>query len=359
MRTSLMVALLLLALASALVAQTNPVVSYAYVGTNSKKIYAFAVHQNGSSTALSGSPFSGPGAYVANTTNFLFADDGTNIASYQRSSTGSIHQIATINGVAHNDTPNGSGVGILTLDRTGATLYAGEENFQGTSNNAFAEFTKRSNGSLTFRANSPINVNYGGWLTFSTSNNFAYGDGCYFATWSLFGFHRASDGTLTPFDPGTTTPPNTTQDFCPGAMASSARGYLAVAYSTVGGLNPAWRIAIYKVTSSGALQFVSSTGTSFNAIHSIRFESTGNYLAVGGNGIAVYRLNSNATLTKTGGRSFTTATFFGVQWDHSWHILANSSAHFWVFNGRLGALSQAGSTHSVTNSTNVAVVPLV
>jgi hypothetical protein len=359
MRTSMMVAILLLALASSLVAQTNPIVSYAYVGTHSKKIYAYAVHQNGSSTALSGSPFSGPGAYVANTTNFLFASDGTNIASYQRSSTGSIHQVATINGVAHNDTPAGSGVGLLTLDRTGATLYAGEQNFQGTGNNAYAEFAKQSNGSLVFKANTPINVNYGDFLTFSTNNSFAFGTGCTMATWSLYGFHRSSTGTLTPFDPGNTIPPNTTQDLCPGAMASSARGYVAVAYFTVGGLNPVWRIAIYKVTSSGALQFISSVGTSFSTIHSIRFESTGNYLAVGGNGIAVYRLNSNATLTKTGGRSYPSATFFGIQWDHSWHILANSSAHFWVFNGRLGALSLAGSTHSVTNSTNVAVVPLV
>jgi 6-phosphogluconolactonase (cycloisomerase 2 family) len=359
MRTSSMIAILLLALGSLLFAQTNPIVSYAYVGTRSKKIYAYGVHQNGSSTALSGSPFSGPGAYIANTTNFLFATDGTNIASYQRSSTGSIHQVATINGVAHNDTPDESGVGFLTLDRTGATLYAGEQDFQGPSNNAYAEFTKRSNGSLAFLANTPINVNYGGPLTFTTGNTLAYGTGCSMATWSVFAFHRSSTGTLTPFDPGTTIPPNTTQDLCPAAMASSARGYVAVAYFTVGGLTPVWRIAIYKVTSSGALQFISSVGTSFSTIRSIRFESTGNYLAVGGNGIAVYRLNSNATLTKTGGRSYPSATFFGIQWDHSWHILANSSAHFWVFNGRLGALSLAGSTHSVTNSTNVAVVPLL
>jgi hypothetical protein len=353
-----MVAILLLALATSLAAQTNPIVSYAYVGTNSKKIYAFAVHQNGSSTALSGSPFSGPGAFIANTTNFLFANDGTNIASYQRSSTGSIHQVATINGIAHNDTPTGSGVGTLTLDRTGATLYAGEQDFQGASNNAYAEFAKQSNGSLAFRANTPINVNYGGFLTFSTNNSFAYGTGCSMATWDVFGFHRSSTGTLTPFDTGNTIPPNTTQDVCPGATASSSRGYLAIAYTTIG-LPAATRIATYQITSSGALKFISSTATSFSTIHSMRFEATGNYLAVGGNGIAVYRLNSNGTLTKMSGRSFTTATFFGVQWDHSWHILANSTSNFWVFNARLGILSQAGPTHPVGNSTNVAVVPLV
>jgi len=356
LRTTLV---LVLAFAPSLFAQTtNPVVAYAYAGTGSNRIFAYAVRANGTTTALPGSPFTGPGIRVVNTTNFLFATDFTNIITYQRSSTGAIHPVATINGVAHNDTPADSEVGFLTLDRTGASLYAGEINFQSTGNNAFAEFAKQSNGSLQFRANTPINVNDGGPLVFSTNNAFAYGTGCTMATWTIFGFFRAPNGTLTSFDPGTTIPPTTTVDLCPGAAASSSRGYLAVAYSTVAAV-PVWSIAIYQISSSGSLRRVSTHSTTFPSISSMRFDQTGNFLAVGGKGIAIYRLNSNATITKLSGRIDTSVNFNSVVWDHNSHVLATSSSAFYGFNVRLGVISQVGSSHPIGSSgTNVAVIPL-
>ena len=367
MRTLRTLSVLLLASASTLLAQTsttNPIVSYAYVGTYSsstpRHTYGYAIHANGSSSAISGSPFAGVSGYLANTLNYVFTTDGHSIETYHRSTSGSLSAVATIDGTAHNDTPQGSGVGLLTLDRTGSTLYAGEIDFQGASNNAYAEFHKLSNGSLSFFANSPINVNDGGELTFSHSNAFAYTGGCYFATWTLLGFYRATDGKLTPFDTGNTFPPDPNNyDYCPGAIASSARNYLAVSYAAFGAQEYT-HIEIYKITSSGALQKVSSKGTIFRSVNSVRFESTGNYLAVAGDkGIAIYKLNSNATLSRITPSVDSSISFKEVRWDDNRHLIARTSSALYVFNFANGVLSQAGSAHGISNTTlSLAVTPL-
>jgi hypothetical protein len=368
MRTLRTLSILLLAFASTLLAQTsttNPVVSYAYIGaapipTPSNHIYGFAVHANGATTLIPGSPFPGVSGFLANTTNYLFSTDRKSIVTYHRSSTGAITRVAGIDGTAHNDTPEDSSVGPLTLDRTGATLYAGEVNFQGTSNNAYAEFTKNSNGSLSFLANTPINVNDGGELVFSHNNAFAYTGGCYFATWEVLGFYRAGSGKLTPFDAGNTVPPSSNNvDLCPSGMASSARGYLAVGYNAIGG-SQYGRIAVYKITSAGALQRISTVGTIFRSIISIRFDPAGNNLAVAGDrGIAVYRLNSNATLSRVTPSLDPSVMFREVRWDNSGNVLARANLALYVFHFSSGTLTQVGSPHSIAEgTTSLAVVPL-
>lgn len=304
----------------------SPVVAYAYVGTDSNQgtpgqIFAFSVQENGSAQAVSGSPFSAASGWLAITTHYLFATDGTNIITYARSNSGSLSPVSSINGTAHNDNPNEGEVVGLTLDRSGSTLYAGEADFQGADNDAFAFFEKNnSTGHLSFLGNSPINVNYGGPLTFSHDNEFAYGFGCYFATWDLFGFSRATSGKLTSFDPGTTYPPEQTgDDLCPSAVASSAKGYLAVAYLDIQSAQN--RLILYRVTSSGGLTTLpgSEAATSFKGVNgsagvnALWFDPTGTYLAAAGmNGLQVFLLHSNGTLSAVGSAVLTGATVLNV-----------------------------------------------
>src|SRR4051794_15163141 len=100
MRTPRIFAILCLAFASTLVAQTsNPVVSYAYVGSSTattQKIYAYAIHSNGAATPVTGSPFSGPANYLANSDSYVFGTDGTIIETYARWSDGTLHKKSSV-----------------------------------------------------------------------------------------------------------------------------------------------------------------------------------------------------------------------------------------------------------------------
>ncbi len=189
------------------VTSTAPV-AYVYVGNGpvgnatSEKITAFSVLSNGTAKRVAGTPVTGPSLGLQVSSGHVYATDGTNVATYLRTpTTGAFHVSSVINGVAHNDTPNGSGVGTLTLDRTAQSLYLGEIDFQGADNNAYAEYAAVSGGKLKFLMNSNINVNYGGSLVFSHNNLHAYESGCFFLGFQINGFIRASNGTLINFNP--------------------------------------------------------------------------------------------------------------------------------------------------------------
>ena len=102
-------------------------------------------------------------------------------------------------------------------------------------------FDKGTQGQLT-AASELSGAQSDGELQFNHSNKFAYttyqpflnlpevtGQHCSFEAYS-----RAADGTLNPFDPQLSPPVGVAQsDFCPASVASSALGYLAVAYRTL------------------------------------------------------------------------------------------------------------------------------
>ncbi len=135
----------LLAFTSVLSAQTitnpttNPIVAYAYVGENTTpgNISAFAIRLDGMISRVSGSPFRGPAQNLVVSSGYVIGTDRLNITTYTRLATGALLLSSVVNGVAHNDTPNGSAVGGMTLDRTGSSLYASEINFRGTDNAAY------------------------------------------------------------------------------------------------------------------------------------------------------------------------------------------------------------------------------
>lgn len=368
MRTLRLSSVILLALTSGILAQTNeaattsnPAVAYIYVGSSAKPghISAFSAQKNGSLEGVSGSPFAGPSQAIVVSSGFLFGTDGTNIAAFDRSSNGALHQVSSVNGVSHNDTANDSAVGLLTLDRSAGSLYASEINFQGTDNDAYAEFANLHNGTIVFRANSDINVNFGGLLQFSESDEFAYGAGCYFADWDVYAFHRTSTGGLAMFDPGNTFPPNPTGDFlCPDSEATSARGFLAIMYGPASA-GSKQSIITYRITSTGGLEEVSASVIATNFIGAnLQFDPSGNFLAAAGqNGIEIFKMNSEGLLTPLGHAVEPGVTFLGAHWDSAGHLYAISNAALYVFTLGSTGLTPVGSPHPISNAAWLAVLP--
>ena len=366
--------LVLLACATTLPAQsrpiststtTNPTVAYVYVGKSSLsspngKIYAYSVLQDGSLHPVSGSPFTGPagmgvaGGIVVSPAR-LFGTDGTHIATYTRSSNGALHLNKEIDATAHNDTPAPDSASFaMTLDRTNTSLYAAEINFQGSDNNAYAEFGVGSTGTLSFKANSAIDVNYSDQLELSGSNAFAYGQGCFFGSWEVFGLARAANGSLSSFDPGFQypSPSNSNDVFCPVSMSTSGHGYLADAYLS-NASNSVERIGIYQILGSGKLSWVTNSTLSVPFTDGkLRFDPTGNYLAVAGTGgIAVYQLNAAShKLVKLGSTLDKTAAFVDARWDNHGHLYGVSNTALYVFTVGGGKFTATGSAHQIGTS---------
>lgn len=330
--------------------------------TVSGPITGFNVAADGSTTPAHDSPFKGANGSLATNGTFLFATDGTNIVSYAIGSEGSLALVSMIDGTANNDTPTGSGVGALSLDRTGSTLYAGEINFQGADNDAFAFFNVSPSGTLSFLANSVINVNFSGRLIFTQDNKHAYGQGCFFLGWDLFGLVRNPDGTLTPFDDKAPSPPiQNGQFFCPGpSTASPAGNFLAGVIVPEGqnGVNDS--LSVYIINSDGTLTLVPNSvmTTPFMFITDIEFDPSGNFVAAATNsGVQIYRLTAG-TLTAIGSSQDANTSFDLVQWDGFGHLYAISSSaqRFFIYTSTHGVLSAApGSPYSVANPAGLAV----
>lgn len=354
--------------AMSVAAQTNTAAAsataaYVYVGesTTPGKIAAFAVQNNGSVGVVSGSPFAGPSRNLAVNSGFVFGTDGTNIASFARNGDGGLRPIVEIDGTAHNDTLVGSGVSTITLDRSGSSLYAGEINFDGAHNNAYAEFEVQRDGSLRFDRNTGIGVDYGSPLQFSENNQSAYGKGCRLGGWDLFSFHRETNGELTSFSLNSQIPPNSNNGFvCASGLAVSAKGYLAVSYG-VDSTGSKQNIAVYRISTAGYLELVpnSIVETAFTGIGEMRFDPTGSYLAVAGQkGIETFSLNSSGTLASVGDVLEPSVSFVGVKWDNAGHVYAISNAALFLFTLQNGAVTTTGTPQVLTNATSLVVVSM-
>jgi len=370
MHRTLGVLIVILASAGGLTAQDSTpavapkTVAHVYIGPGTigntpEKIHAFAVSSAGGVTAVSGSPFLARSLQTAVNSGYVFGTDGTYITSYRRTSTGGLQAVSTINGLTHNDTPKGSIVGSLKLDHTGTTLYAGEYEFQGADNNAYAVFKVGSNGALTFRTNSAISVDYGSPLQFSPNNQFAYNSGCYFADWQLNAFKRASNGTLMSFNPAAAMPPNPNDDICPFLTAVSAKGYLAVAYTDY--VVDQTHVAIYRIASNGDLVMVDATAISslYNMAPSdMRFDPSGVYLAIAGKGIQTFSLNSNGTMARLGSVLDSSVVFGQVAWDKNAHVYALSNTGLYLFYSHQTGLTKAGGPFGGADSISLSVLPV-
>jgi 6-phosphogluconolactonase (cycloisomerase 2 family) len=303
-----------------------------------------------------------PQTVLATSSNFIFASDLENVATFRRSSTGALTFASVTVAI-----PGGTGNGSLTLDRTASHLYVGGGVFPDAS---YVVLDKASNGSLTFASESST-VQSVGELRFVHNNEFAYttylppvnlpelGQRCTFEA-----FRRAADGTLTKFDPGLSRPPGVAaSDFCPASVASSALGYLALAYRTVqankgSGVH---KIAVYRVLTSGKLQFVSNFVTTLDAVLpiTVQFDPSGSLLAAAGTqGIQLYKLSSTGKLTKSGSALYTHTHFRDVRWDRFKHAITISFDKVYFFGVTDGQLVQTNPPLFVGGIRDIRIVSL-
>jgi hypothetical protein len=339
-------------------------VAYVYTGTINvagvpNQITGFSVTSDGVAHVLPGSPYSGPSSFPVVSSGFVFANDLTNIETYRRNSDGSLTPISSISGVAHNQIVHDSGVGAMVLDHTGSSLYVVEINFDGTNNDAYATFSVGRNGRLSFVANGPSGVNFNGPLTFSQDNRFAYGQGCYFLGWDLFGYERLSNGALQ-LIAAHGNPPPSMETLCPGPSAASAKNVLAVAVGNPG-INTNTQLATYLINSNGTLTLSSNSllVTPFSSVSSVAFDPTGTYLAVGGYfGVQIYKLGAGADLIPVGTPAVSSSIINDLKWDKTNHVYALSGKSLHILNFSQGALSEAaGSPYSVAQQGVLAVLP--
>jgi hypothetical protein len=247
-------------------------------------------------------------------------------------------------------TVSGDIIETLTLDRSASNLYAGSrENYQ--------VFDKGPQGQLT-AASELSGPQSDAELQFNHSNKFAYttfqpfnnlpelfpgNQRCTFEAYS-----RTAAGSLNPFDPQLARPTGVAEsDFCPGSVASSALGYVAVAYRT---LDPDTKlgtgvhsIAVYWILPSGELSLVSNFVTTLDALLPVtmKFDPSGTFLAAAGTqGIQLYKLSSTGTLTKSGSPLYTHTHFREVRWDHSSHVITISFGAVYFFGLKNGQLVQ-------------------
>jgi hypothetical protein len=345
------------------VTSTTPV-AYVYVGNGpvgnalGEKIFAFRVFPNGTATRVAGTPVTGPSLNLQVSSGHVYATDGKNVATYLRTpTTGAFHVSSVINGTAHNDTPTGSGVESLTLDRTAQSLYLGEIDFQGADNNAYAEYEAVSGGKLKFLMNSNINVNYGSTLVFSHNNLHAYESGCFFLGFQINGFIRASNGTLINFNPHPEFPPNPSGDFlCPDTQATSAQNFFVLAYTDVEASPRAHSLITYHINADGTLGLVPGSAIEATAVNTMRFDPTGVFMATVGQGIRIYKLNSAGKLSLVTTKA-PTKTFTNVRWDNFGHVYALSSTGVSIFTFRNNVLLP-GTPILVSGAESFGVLPV-
>lgn len=337
-------------------------IAFAYVGTINRStagIYGFSIAPDGTATAVTGSPATGPSGDVITNSAFVFGTDSANIASYARANDGSLKQ-ASITYAVMSTGPSPWALQGMSLDHTGQTLYAMEN--AGSDDLYYLFFSIGSDGKLTNIGKVGPGVDYGSPLVFSPDNNYAYGEGCFHADWDITGFHRNSDGTLTPMGTNAAIPAfagNAAQRYCPVGEAISQSGYLAIADDELGTNTSG--VGIYKLNGDGSLALVQNSvlATQLSQINSINFDRSGQYLAVAGTGgIQMYQLTPAGTLAPIGGIQQAGPNYLTVQWDADNHVYATSSAGLYVFTSSQGVLTPAsGSPHAAGTAETLAVLP--
>lgn len=353
--------------------------AYAYVGsgtTGTGYISGFAVAADGSAQAVAGSPFSGANASLVGAASLLFATDGNNIVTYTVVGDGSLSQTSSVNGRAYDLDQQTSYVGGLSLAPNGRNLYTDELYFDGA-NNAYLSWNVNGTGQLSYLP-APAMPPYstaGGWpFSFSTDGRYAY-------TWSLcsrdgsvWGYTRRPNGTLAQMQPGAQVPPpqqGQGTSACSQAVATSAAGYVAVAWNGGYCCGGPPVIATYVLQSNGALSLVANSEQYIGCGQpAMAFDPTGRYLAVGCNGVQVYVMGAQGKLTPVGSVQQASVPFGSVAWDSSNHLYGipltgwqgcqdgGSACGLYIFNASAGELTLApGAPHVLSQPGSVVVIP--
>lgn len=336
-------------------------VSFTY-SAGANEIHAYGVNSNGSLTAVSGSPFAFSPAQndkIATNGSNLYAIDSSfaNIDIFSiNKSTGALSMAGTSSALT-GDPGQGDQAGGLALDHTGSSLYVSVGlSDEDSGINAFTVGSASTVQEIKFLSTGAIAEPP---LLFSSNNQFAYSDLCTDRVDGVFGYARASDGTLTSINlanpPGPTGPSGV--GFCPGPLAISAKGYMAIVWvpfalaSSVPSNQPF--VVTYTINSGGTLTEVSNSqvapastsgvgGSNSDNPIAVGFDPSGSVLALAGNGgIQTYSLNGSGMLTPVSAPLNAGVSFQNVAWDNSSHVFATSSSQLYVYSSTSGVLTPA------------------
>lgn len=361
---------------------TGPV-AYVYVSSflnpnsnASSDVYAYAAASNGKLTKVSGSPFNDNLESMAVNGKFLFGLNGNDVDTYKIGSNGALQFAEAINAASFQ--PGGcGGIGPLKLDHSGKVLYnaIADADCEGIEYQYFG--INGSTGKLSYTGESAEVFLGEGSPGFTSNNEFAYLPICtnfdHEEVGYLYGFKRASNGTLAYLNVGNALPPakESGNSYCPYAVSPDASGHIAVlmededfSSDTYG--NPV--IGTFTVTSTGQLTttstYLNMPKTSSGA-YTMRMSPSGKLLAVGGStGLQVFDYNgaSQAKLFKT---LLSTGNFTNMYWDNDNHLYATEwnsnnpgTGKLYVYTVTPTSATEApGSPYSIPNPDFLIVQP--
>jgi hypothetical protein len=380
--------------------QPTPATSaYVYVGTcpgycnndsSESAVSGFAVAGNGSAQSIPGSPFPLASYELSANPNFLFAVNGIgsqDIFTYSPAQNGSLTQVAVVNALT-GSCRRDAYVQLLSPEPSGQFLYAGVgNNFScGTD---YTAWSISATGQLSY-VSSPDELQayaWGGALTFSPNDRFAYTGTVAEYDGSLAGFIRDQQGSLIPFSPNPAAPQSPLSDYpvCDvGDSASSSAGYVTVLwydglYCYDGGQGITV-IANYTVNSNGTLAVIpGSVVTPTVNLVNMLYDPSGQYLAMVGSlaygrhsagAIQIYKLQPGGGLSPAGPVEIVPgiSNLINVAWDNADHLYTTGEANYsncsgtcglYIFNNNDGVLTPApGSPHPVQNIVSLAVLPV-
>lgn len=301
---------------------------------------------------------------------YVFATDGTYIYSFSINSDGAIKQVASINvlqfdaGCGYPDT--------LFVDRTGATLYDVDGNYNCTgSDSAYQSFSiESSTGELSFLGATTGTRSSYVPLSFIGDDVYTYGAQCSGNMyWSIFGFLREDNGNLDAVNINTNTPHAKPGDFyCPDLTTTDPTNHVAISMQAVNGYtfgsDGPPQLASYTADSSGNL---TTSNTRFNMprtavqnVTDIAMSPSGKLLAVSGTaGLQIFHFNGGKPITHYTGL-LTKVEVDQVYWDNDNHLYATSypGDSLFVFTVTPTSIRQApGSPYTIPHPVNIGVLP--
>src|SRR3954469_7229695 len=327
-------------------------VSYAYTAGTSA-IKGYGVKADGSLTPLSGSPYAASAGLnasniVTNGANlYAIAADFRNLDVFSIDKASGALTFANTMSPLTGDPHQGDIALSPALDHTRTSLYVtlGLSDFD-SGINVFTVGSSPNAQQIQFLPGPAIALPA---PVFSPNNQFAYTSFCEVRINGVFGYARASDGTLKGMNPGLPQPPTIPgEGFCPQSVAASAKGYLAIAWPhfDFASSNPGNEtfVKTYTINADGTLTAVSNsqvlTASSKANKTVLNFDPTGSFLAAAGDGgVQTFALNSNGTLAPIGSSQAAGVKFQSVAWDNANNVFATSSDQLYVFNSSTGALA--------------------
>jgi hypothetical protein len=357
-------------------AQSSPSPSaYVYVSSSTRanqyEINAYSAASNGSLSVIAGSPYAASVQYMAVNGKYLLGTDGIDISTFSLASNGALQQISVTNAQQMNIPPGCGGPVAIFFDHTGSTLY--DEDFYGSgcANNSYQSFgVDSSSGMLSYvGATAAVTPDFDVPLSFIGNNQYAYGASCYHFFASIFGFKRATSGTLTKLNTTPALPTAPAGDFyCAYLAAADPNSNVAISLQPMN--NQSWltagptQLAVYTADNSGNLTTTSTSAnmpkTLVGNVTDLRMAPSGKLLAVAGTGgLQIFHFNGASPITRDTGL-LTKAEIDQLYWDNANHLyaLSRTTGKLFVFTITPTSATQApGSPYAIHEAVNIIVQP--